>query len=73
MLKVRLKLHADGTFEDSFTAKAADWELFYSAENLGYVQARKIESHIKKMKSKTFIRNLKKHPELIENLMKRFL
>jgi len=41
-------------------------------ENLGYIQARKIESYIKKMKSRKYFEDLKKYPELGEKLAKRF-
>ena len=53
---------------NSFTARATDWDLFFSIDNLGYQQSRKIENHIKRMKSKAFIENLKKYPELVEKL-----
>ena len=35
-------------------------------------QAQKVERHIKKMKSKTYINNLFKYPEMREKLLKRF-
>ncbi|MBS1520626.1 MAG: GIY-YIG nuclease family protein [Bacteroidetes bacterium] len=64
----RLNQHLSKEFIDSFTAKADDWELYFSIDRLEYRQARLIEMHIKKMKSKTFIQNLKKYPEIIERL-----
>jgi putative endonuclease len=33
----------------------------------------KIEKHIKNMKSKKYILNLKKYPEMIERLLKEFI
>jgi putative endonuclease len=36
---------------------------------LSYSQARSVETHIKKMKSKIYIQNLKKYPELLINLL----
>ena len=47
-----------------YTSKADDWELFYSIDKLEYNQARKIEKHIKKMKSKKYIENLKAYNEM---------
>ena len=71
-LENRLFNHTNGTFENSFTSKAKDWVLLLKIENLGYQQARDIEKHIKSMKSKIFIENLKKYPELIEKLKIRY-
>ncbi|MBL7931079.1 MAG: GIY-YIG nuclease family protein [Bacteroidia bacterium] len=51
-----------------FTAKASDWEEYLVIDNLFYEQARKIEKHIKRMKSAKYIVNLNKHPEIIEKL-----
>jgi len=59
-------------YTNSFTVRASDWELFLVIDNLEYQQSRKIGSHIKGMKSKTFIENLKKYPELIEKLKIRY-
>jgi putative endonuclease len=47
--------------------------VFLVIENLEYQQSRKIEKHIKRMKSKTFIENLKKYPELIEKLKRKYI
>ena len=71
-LKNRLIEHINGTFENSFTSKAKDWVLILKIENLGYQQSRDIEKHIKRMKSKIFIENLKKYPELIKKLTTRY-
>jgi len=46
--------------------------VFLVIENLEYQQSRKIKNPIKRMKSKTFIENLKKYPELIEKLKIRY-
>lgn len=46
-LDERLRDHLKKKFADSYTAKANDWDLFYSIINLEYNQARKIEQHIK--------------------------
>lgn len=71
-LENRLIDHIDGIFINSFTSKAKDWELLLKIENLGYQQAREIEKHIKRMKSKIFIENLNKYPELVEKLKTRY-
>ena len=71
-LDSRLTEHQTHTYQNSFTSRASDWEVFLVIENLEYQQSRKIEKHIKRMKSKTFIENLKKYPELIEKLKRKY-
>ncbi|MNK04665.1 GIY-YIG catalytic domain protein [compost metagenome] len=71
-LNERLAEHLNKTFAESFTAKANDWELFLSIENLSYKEARFIEIHIKKMKSNVYIKNLKRYPEMISNLVEKY-
>lgn len=67
-LSERLLEHKNERYKNAFTASTSDWELFYSIENLTQESARLIEAHIKKMKSKVFILNLKKHPDIIAKL-----
>lgn len=68
-LSERLDEHLRGIYADSFTSKAPDWELFHRIDNLTYQQARLIELHIKKMKSKVYIENLKKYEEIKTRLI----
>lgn len=56
--------------DGAFTAAANDWIVFFQLDNLSYEKASKIESKIKKMKSKKYILNLNKYPELVEKLLK---
>jgi len=71
--EVRLDRHLSKHYGLSrFTHKANDWELFLEIECVSPEQARKVERHIKSMKSKTFIYNLKKYPELIDKILLRF-
>lgn len=65
-LQKRLVHHKNNLFPNSFTKQANDWTIFLEIPNLEYNQARKIEQHIKRMKSAKFIQNLKTYPELIE-------
>ena len=55
-----------------FTAKATDWDEFIDISCSSIEQARKIEKHIKEMKSKSYILNLKKYPEIIEKLKTKY-
>ncbi len=67
-LLFRIEQHFNKEIENGFTTKSDDWKLFFSVENLEYKQARGIEAHIKKMKSSVYIRNFKKHSEIVEKL-----
>jgi len=66
----RLENHLEKKYNElNFTQKADDWELFYSIKCEDYSQARKIELRIKRMKSKIYIQNLMKYPEITEQLL----
>ncbi|MGR3809716.1 GIY-YIG nuclease family protein [Jiulongibacter sp. NS-SX5] len=52
----------------NFTKKARDWRLYLKVEAVDYSHAVRIERKIKSMKSSVYIRNLKKYPELVEEL-----
>jgi len=68
-LESRILKHNDHSYgEHRFTAKATDWVLFLAIPCSSYAEARRIELQIKRMKSKTYIENLKKYPEIIEKL-----
>ena len=67
-LSFRIDQHLKKEFAESFTTSAEDWELYLSIDELTYEQARLIEVHLKKMKSKTYVQNLLKYPEIIERL-----
>ena len=71
-LKERLKQHNDHSFNKSFTKRANDWIVFYSIDNIEYQTARKIEKHIKNMKSRKYIINLIKYPEITLKLMDKY-
>ncbi|MBU0696954.1 MAG: GIY-YIG nuclease family protein, partial [Bacteroidetes bacterium] len=71
-LSYRFDQHVNKEFMKSFTAKAEDWTLFFFKDDLSYQQARLIEKHIKGMKSKTYIRNLKQHSEVFIKLIERY-
>ena len=71
-LSYRINQHVNKVFTKSFTSVREDWELFFYEDNLGYKQARSIEAHIKRMKSKTYIHNIKEYPEIIEKLREKY-
>ncbi len=68
----RLTMHKNGSFEGSFTSKEKDWELFFHIECESISQARRIEKHIKQMKSRKYIENLPKYPEISFKLLGRY-
>lgn len=55
----RIDQHLSELFTDAFTTTAKDWTIYFHIDGLAYKQARRIESHIKRMKSKKFIADLK--------------
>jgi putative endonuclease len=61
--------HLNKKYSDSYTAKANDWILYYSINDLEYKQAGLIENHIKKMKSRKYIENLKMYAEISKKLI----
>jgi len=71
-LSERLQQHLSESIPGAFTAKVKDWKLYYSIDNLTYEQARQIEAHIKRMKSRKFIENIKKYHELTRKLISLF-
>ncbi len=71
-IKERIEYHLSKEFASSFTAKYSDWKLFFEINDLTITQARQIEAHIKKMKSRKYILDLKKHPEISQKLLKKY-
>jgi putative endonuclease len=65
----RVDQHLTEYFPGAFTGKVKDWTIFFHLDGLGYQQARKVEAHIKRMKSKRFIENLKTYPEISSRLI----
>jgi putative endonuclease len=72
-LAERLEEHLSGKYKQSYTAKATDWKYFLVIENLAYRQCREIELHIKRMKSRKYINDLLKYPEIIEKLKLKYI
>ncbi len=71
-IEQRLQEHINKTYSNSFTSITSDWELYFSIDNIDGNIARKIETHIKAMKSKKYIENLKMYSEIIEKLISKF-
>ena len=58
--------------ERKYTSKASDWVIYYIINCDSLDQARKIEKHIKSMKSKKYIQNLKVYPEIADGLLAKY-
>ncbi len=71
-LEKRLIQHKNKEFSSSFTSKADDWTVYLKIDDLKYSQARKIEEHIKKMKSREYIKNLIKYPDIVDRLKQKY-
>jgi putative endonuclease len=70
-LEKRLEFHHNAE-SHKFTSKAKDWEVYLKIECKSKGQALAIEKHIKKMKSKVYIQNLKKYSEMKIKLLDRY-
>ena len=68
----RLAQHNNGFYSGSHTRIAKDWQLVYSLKCNSRSQAVAIEKHIKKMKSKFYIQNLIKYPEISNKLLQKY-
>jgi len=55
-----------------FTAKADDWQLAFTLACENKQQGLDIEKHIKAMKSKVYIQNLIKYPEMVLKLIEKY-
>ncbi len=68
----RLIQHNTLVHEKSFTSRGIPWIEFLVIPNLESHQAYAIEKHIKKMKSKKYIFDLKQYSEMVDKLILRF-
>ncbi|SHG00095.1 GIY-YIG nuclease family protein [Flavobacterium defluvii] len=67
----RMEFHKNAE-SHKFTANAEDWVLFLKIECESKSQGLDIEKHIKKMKSKTYVENLIKYPNIILKLKEKY-
>ena len=68
----RLDFHLNSNEQRKFTHNASDWTTFIKIECQSKKQALEIEKHIKKMKSKVYIENLVRYPEIIVKLLEKY-
>jgi putative endonuclease len=68
-LEKRLSEHLSSEKDVAFTKRSDDWNVYFKIDNLTYEMARKIETHIKQMKSRKYIENLVRFPEISQKLI----
>jgi putative endonuclease len=69
----RLEKHITEYYEGThFTHSTKDWNIYLTIPCLNRNQAKKVEAHIKRMKSKKYIQNLKEHPQIIKKLLNKY-
>jgi putative endonuclease len=71
-LEERLRYHNDPIINTGVTRLKIPWSYSFVLQTPSKTVALKIERHIKRMKSRNFISNLIKYPELGEKLLKKY-
>ena len=71
-VQIRLDRHNSFYYDDKWTAKGVPWELYLSIPCVNMKQATSIEAHIKRMKSRVYIENLMRYPEMIDKLLSKY-
>ena len=69
--ETRLEFHQNAA-NHKFTSNTNDWTVFLKINCESKSQALQIEQHIKNMKSKIYIENLLKYPEMILKLLDKY-
>jgi len=69
-LEQRITHHNNPIDSSKFTSRGIPWELFMAIPCQSKEHAQKLERLIKLKKSKIFIENFKKYPELVEKIVK---
>lgn len=68
----RLQQHNEGRYQNSYTTLTKDWRKIFFIECETKKQAILIEKHVKNMKSKKYIDNLVRYPEISDKLKKQY-
>ena len=71
-LEIRIIEHLLHSMEDAYTKRAKDWELYYELLCADRHQAILIEKHIKKMKSRKYLNNLRNYPDVSKKLLEKY-
>ncbi len=71
-LNKRILHHNNKELNTNTTKSGIPWELYHRIECDSRIQSRKIERHIKRMKSRNYIENLRKFPEIAQKLLVKY-
>ena len=71
-IEARLAKHNSSFYKNKYTSFTDDWEYFWFESCSSKEISLLIEKHIKKMKSRKYIQNLKKYPEIFEKLLNKY-
>ena len=72
-LSDRIEKHILSTYGNHrYTSTTDDWKAYYQIECIDFNQAINIERHLKRMKSKIYLQNLLKYPEITEKLLSKY-
>ena len=71
-LHKRVEEHNSKFYDNTYTSKTNDWNLYFSIECDSRKQAILIESHIKRMKSRKYYESLKTYPNISINLKNKY-
>ena len=68
----RFSQHQRGCIKNSYTKRASDWTLYLSITCSTLTHAKKLETYIKRMKSRSFIERLKAEENLVQECIEKF-
>ena len=68
----RLIQHNGGLYQGAYTKAAKDWVIKLLLECRDKQHAKKVENHIKQMKSRVYIKNLMKYEAMRQKLVQRY-
>ncbi|WP_394354496.1 GIY-YIG nuclease family protein [Euzebyella saccharophila] len=71
-LETRLNWHNNVELNIGVTRKSIPWRYHFTLQVPIRTIALRIEKHIKKMKSKVYLENLSKYPEISKRLLKKY-
>lgn len=70
--EAQLEGHQKNHFKKGYTSEATDWNHFFLIKDIPLDTARRIEKHVKKVKSREYFESLKSDPKIAEQLKEEF-
>ena len=68
----RLTKHNSNYYDNKWTKTGIPWVVYFQIECSTTKQAILIERHIKKMKSVTYLKNIKAYPQISQKLLEKY-